>query len=165
VNVPNEVFRESGNKDIEDAPTGAKSTAEPAIQLLLQQHQSVLSRSVSSQVTYRVINAAIIALILIRPTGDGRALVPVAILLVSAVVAKLWSSEQQVLAKRLHSLERTLGRTGSMTFDDSYVSYQFEASVANTRYSILRLEPLVWFLVILASSAMLFVSPWLLRIV
>ena len=132
-------------------PSGA------SIDLLLQQHQSWLLRSVVSQGTYRVVNTVVIALILLGMGSTDRITSTIASLMLASLVAALWHSEKQVIAERLGLVEKALGRKSAVAFDDLYVNYRFEVSIATTRHSLLQLEPLLWLMIILVTCAVRFI--------
>src|SRR5262245_56091986 len=112
------------------------------IELLLQQHHALLIRGIVSQTVFRVINAVLAILLSV----SGRAyLVPVIVLLISALISGFWWSERRFVAKSVARVEKMLGKTGRLEFDDVYIAYRFHESTNQDSFPLLRFEPLLWF--------------------
>lgn len=125
---------------------GALTTAEI---VLLQQHRSLLSQRVTSQIAFRIIAALLVGITLtaLGPTDSGY--VSFAVLIVATAVMSLWSVEQRLFGERIVHLEKLLSRKSPLAFQQIYIDYKFDSGMSATRWRSLRSEPLVWLVIIL----------------
>jgi len=131
---------------------GAPTTVE---MMLLQEHRFLLARRLSGQLSYRAISALIVAFTLLELTPTfGYA--NLAAVIVAAGVASMWSVEQRLLTERVLDLEKVLARKNRVAFEQIYINYRFETTMAAPRSRSLRLEPVLWFVTILLNTLLSF---------
>src|SRR5260221_9692531 len=112
-------------------------------ELMLQQHRALLSRDTACRVTHRAIETVLTVLTLINLTNvQALPYAPFACAWASAIVALIWQSEKQLLARRVAAIERVLAKKSGIAFEEIYVTYRFQSSSLGPMSAILRLEPL-----------------------
>ena len=126
-------------------------TAVNTVELLLQQHRSLLLRSTVSQVTYRVIN---MVLLLLALTSHYVLYLPIALISIAALVSGIWTSERRFLSARISAVEKALGKRSPLQSEDAYVAYRFAASSMTEAFRLLRFEPALWLVAVSAISAL-----------
>jgi hypothetical protein len=129
--------------------TGGESAAQvrtAAETMLLQQHQLLLARSIIMQVTYRLMAALVVAFSLLRVVSSVYTSIVIALLV--GFVTSLWHLENQLVASRIADLEKVLAKKNRMAFEQIYIDYRFESTMHTGRFRVLRIEPLLWFFVV-----------------
>jgi len=139
----------------------SEAKGDSAVQLLLQQHRSLLLSLVVCRTAARAMNLLMIAFSI----GDMMAnratyYVPtlVAIIVVAILIACIWESERHSLSSRLAALEKALGKRSQFQFDSSFTDYRFEISGSAYKFQLLRIEPSLWLLVVIAVTALRFLA-------
>ncbi len=137
--------------------SSSEGIGDSAVKVLLQQHRSLLWSLLVSRTTGRTMNMLMIALSIAdmtvnRATYSIPALA--AIIAVAIVIAFIWESERHALLLRLAALERVLGKTSQFKFDNAFIGYRFEVSGSAYKFRLLRMEPLLWLLVVMVVTAL-----------
>jgi hypothetical protein len=142
---------------VENGSSDAKGDA--AVQLLLQQHRSLLLSLLVSRTMGRAMNLLMIAfsigdMIVNRATYYVPTLA--AILVVAILIARIWESERQSLSSRLAALERALGKRNQFQYDNAFTGYRFEVTGSAYKFHLVRIEPWLWLLIVIAVTALRF---------
>jgi hypothetical protein len=137
----------------------SETNGDAAVRLLLQQHRSLLLSLLVGRTIGRAMNLLMIAfsigdMVVNRATYYVPTLA--AILLVAILIACIWESERHSLSSRLAALERVLGKRNQFQFDNAFTGYRFEVTGNAYKFHLVRIEPWLWLLIVIAVTALRF---------
>jgi len=134
--------------------TKSNQERETAVEaFLLQQHQARLQRLVISRIFYRAVCLANVSFVVL--VNRFSLIQTVASASVAFWIAVLWYYERQNIFLLLSSLEQSLAQRSGDDWEDFYIRWRYQTS-KSTKLSdragliLVRLEPLLWLLLILA---------------
>lgn len=121
--------------------------------MLLQQHRSLLLQEIVSRVSYRIIDCVILSLAFVALISSTKSVyASVALTLAAYFVAGIWFAEHRRIDRHLAVIEKAIAQKNATQFDESFVRYNFAIFSETSHRSALRYEPIVWFMIIMATA-------------
>jgi hypothetical protein len=124
-------------------------TAAGTVELLLQQHRSLLLGAIISEASFRAINVVLLVLLITRHYLLS---LPIEIILLAALTTLIWISEGRSISERVYAVEKALGRKSELEYEKAYVAYRFKASSPTGALQVRSFEAVLWFLALLGIS-------------